>query len=86
MMPIDFEGSNITLSKPSNMTDEQCLEIKGFKGTDGDNFPFILTMWKPNKEDIAAINAGDPICLKILGHSIPPVCLFTVDEKGQVNT
>lgn len=30
MMPIDFEGSNLTLTKPGNMTDEQCASIKAY--------------------------------------------------------
>ena len=54
-------------------------------GVDTDNYPFYLTAWKPNKEDIDAINRGEPIYVKTLGKSLPPMALFTLDENKQGN-
>lgn len=85
MLPIDFEGSNITLSKPADMTDEQCMSVRAYKGVDMDGFPFHLIAVKPNKDDIAAINAGHPIFLKVLGETFAPVALYTLNEKGEIN-
>lgn len=85
MMPVDFEGSNIILTKPKDMTDEQCMSVHAYKGVDDESIPFLLTVWQPSKEDIDAINAGRPICLKICGQSMPPVALYTVDENLQAN-
>lgn len=85
MMPIDFPGSNLTLTKPENMTDEQCMAIKAFTGVDTDGFAFILTLWQPSKEDIEAINAGRPICVKTMGANFSPMAIFTTDEQGGVN-
>ena len=86
MIPTDFEGTNIILSKPSDMTDEQCLSVKAFHGLDNDNFPFFLTAWIPNKEDLEAINAGRPIMLKVIGRQMVPVCIYTCDENGECNS
>ena len=85
MMPIDFPGSNLVLTKPGNMTDEQCMSIRAFKSTDLDGFPFILTMWQPSKEDIESINQGNPICVKVLAEGFAPMSIFTVNEKGEPN-
>jgi hypothetical protein len=85
MLPIDFEGTNITLGKPGNMTDEQCSEVKAYRGTDNDGFPFFLTAWKLSKEDLEAVNSGRPIMLKVLGSSVPPVSMYTYDENYIAN-
>ena len=85
MRPIDFPESNITFSKPSDMTDEQCSSISAYTGKDQNGIPYINTVWMPNKEDIEAINAGRPIILSITGSGMPPVSIFTVDENGSVN-
>ena len=85
MLAIDFEEANLTLEKPASMTDEECSSIRAYKGVDEGNSPFILTIWQPSKEDIEAINAGRPICLKTLGHSFAPVALFTYDEDYKPN-
>ena len=86
MIPIDFEGSNIVLGKPEDMTDEQCQPVKAYAGEDNDGFPFFLTAWQPNKEDIEAINAGRPVMLKLIGYSMQPACLYTFDEAGECNS
>lgn len=85
MLPIDFEGTNIELRKPDEMTDEQCMSVRAYRGADADGFNFTLLAWQPNKEDIEAINAGRPIMLKIIGHTMPPVCVYTYDENFEAN-
>lgn len=84
-MPIKFEGANVDLAKPDNMTDEQCMTLPAEKNIDLGGFPYYLTAWMPNKEDMEAMNAGRPLFLKVLGLSHPPVALFTVDDKGEGN-
>lgn len=85
MIPIDFAGTNLTLRKPDGMTDEQCMEISAYRGTDSDGYSFILTAWQPNFDDVKAINEGRPIFLKILGKSFQPAAVFTTDEDFNVN-
>lgn len=85
MRPIDFEGTNLTLTKPDSMLDEECLPLRAFKGVDDAGFNFILTAWQPNKEDLEALKAGRPICIKVLGVSQPPMSIFTYDEQYKAN-
>jgi len=85
-MPIDFEGANITLTKPESMTDEQCTPLRAMYGRDeSTGFPYFITAWMPNKEDLEAINSGKPIYLQMITSSFPPSSLFTVNETGETN-
>lgn len=56
-----------------------------FTGIDNSEFPFFITAWKPNKEDIDAINRGEPIYIKTLAVQLPPMAVFTIDENGEGN-
>lgn len=86
---IDFEDANITLNKPVNMTDEQCQSVRAYKGADVDNFPYFLVKIMPSKEDLATLNAGDGIYLKVVCDNtmpgFPPVALFTMNDNGEAN-
>lgn len=86
MLPVDFEGTNITFTKPKDMTDEECLPVNAFKGIDTAGFPFILLAFQPNYEDIQAIKEGRPIMLKIMtAGPMPPVAMYTYDENFKPN-
>lgn len=85
MYSTDFPDSNTTIGKPGNMTDEQCLSIRAHIGVDTQNFPFILVAFKPNIDDIKAMNEGRPLYVKFIGRQMPPVAMFTLDENGNAN-
>lgn len=59
--------------------------IPAMAGTDKWQFPYYLTAWKPNKEDIEAINRGEPVYIKSISTGLHPMAVFTVDEKGELN-
>ncbi|HUS02938.1 MAG TPA: hypothetical protein VMY77_14470 [Chitinophagaceae bacterium] len=86
MLPIDFEGTNVILTKPKDWTDEQCMEIKAFRGVDAEGIPFFLTAWNLSKEDLEAVNEGRPIMLKVCGSVTPPVAMYTFDKNYNPNT
>lgn len=54
-------------------------------GIDTEGFRYFLTAWQPNKEDIEAINRGEPIYVKTLSTGLPPMALFTLDEEQKGN-
>lgn len=54
-------------------------------GVDTNGFPYFMTAWQPNKEDIEAINRGEPVYVKTLSKQLPPMALFTIDENKQGN-
>jgi hypothetical protein len=75
------------------MTDEQCFSMwalpvdYAFTGADGKQYQsrYWVEAWKPSKEDIEAINRGEPIYLQIHAMGLPPVAVFTLDENGESN-
>lgn len=56
-----------------------------YAGIDQEDFAYYMTAWQPNKEDIEAILRGEPIYIKTLSKSLPPMAVFTLDEKGEGN-
>ncbi len=85
MMPIDFEGANITMEKPKGMTDEQCLPLRAMRGIDDNGVLFFVEVWQPNKEDVEAIVAGRPVIIQVLSAALPPIAMWTVNENNEPN-
>lgn len=56
-----------------------------FAGVDQQEMPYYLTAWKPNKEDLDALNRGEPVYVRTLSTGLPPMALFTLDEHGGPN-
>lgn len=83
-MPVDFPGTNITFTKPAGWKDEDCADLKAMVGVD-EGLPFIITAWKPSKEDIEAINRGEPIYMKTHGAGFIPTFMFTMNENDEPN-
>jgi hypothetical protein len=92
MQPVNFPGA-VVVGKPPDMTDEQCMSIYAMPvdhtvtGPDGKQYVsrFWVEAWKPSKEDIEAINRGEPVWLQITSAGLPPVAVFTLNEKGESN-
>lgn len=82
MLPTDFPQANFTFQKPSGMTDEQCSDLRVWKGDvkideQGNTFPAIISRWQFSKEDLEEIQRTGCIWLSITGGGMPPVSLFT---------
>lgn len=56
-----------------------------YAGVDSENFPYYMTAWQPNKEDLEALNRGEPIYIKTLAKQLPPMAVFTLDENRNGN-
>lgn len=93
MHPVEFPGSR-EIKKPNNMTDEECFSIWAMmvdvpRGKSPEGEDVFSTMWveawKPSREDIQAINRGEPVWIQIHSRGLPPVAVFTVDENGNSN-
>jgi hypothetical protein len=59
------------------MEDDECNDLRVFRGIDQFGFPCIISAWHPNKEDIEAIVNGEPIYLSVISSEMPPVSLQT---------
>lgn len=83
MQPINFPGAR-EVGKPETMTDEQCFSVwahtqdHNYTGSDGKQYTDRVwtEAWKPNKEDIQAINRGEPIYIQIHSFGLPPIAVF----------
>jgi hypothetical protein len=69
--PIDFPQKTRVLQKPPSMTDEECSPLAIH-----DTGAELLSCWQPTDEERAAIAAGAPIWLSVVGRGHPPVALF----------
>lgn len=91
-MPIDFPQANVTFQKPEGWTDEECMPlrcclVKSQLEEEGKVITRqnIISCWQPNKDDVDAINRGEPIFLHLTSNIMPPVWLYTYNEKGEIN-
>ena len=44
--------------------------------TEWDGMPAVVSFWKPTTEEIAAMQAGQPVVLWVAGSTMPPVALM----------
>jgi len=77
MIPVDFKEANFTFTRPKSMTDEQCGDLRVWKGYDLAGFPIIVSCWRLSKEDLEEINRTGKIWLSVTSEVTPPVSLFT---------
>lgn len=85
MRAISFPEANTELVKPKDMTDEQCMSLPAFQGKTPEGFPVFVTQWIPNKEDLEALNKGEPLYLAVLSTTFPPLSLYTMNPDGAPN-
>lgn len=76
MEPSSFSESNAVLSKPSNMTDDECSALSTFRGQDEHGHPIIVSCWKITKEELEIITKTGRVWLVVCGVSMPPVMLL----------
>jgi hypothetical protein len=82
---VNFLGSNIVLTKPEGWKDEECMDIDALKHVDSAGHPFYMVAVMPSKEDIDAINAGQPVYIKVIGERFQPMSVWTMNEKDEPN-
>lgn len=86
MIPIDFEGSNITLTKPRVWDEEaECINMRAYTGKTESGTPFFVSAWQPTEADKLAIAEGRPIMLATYSSGFPNTSIYTLDEKGEIN-
>lgn len=76
MKPIVFEQANRTLSKPSNMTDDECSSLSVF--SDGSD---CISLWQPSwRERLSILFFGRVWLFVHSGHTQPPVLLLGINR------
>ena len=77
MIPIKFEGANTILPY---------MDMPAYIGALQDGCPFVLMAFQPNKEDLEALQRGEPIYIRTLGPVAVPIEAYTFDENNNVNS
>jgi hypothetical protein len=80
MTPITFPEANASFKAPADLAESQVATIMAYCGPipsgsmDGEKM--IVVAWKPDADELAALNAGQPVFLTTLG-GLPPHFLTT---------
>jgi hypothetical protein len=71
MKPIKHPNCNDILRKPDGMTEEECgdLHIRRDSG-------FVWSFWKPDAEELLALNRGGSVALSVMGETHPPLSVL----------
>jgi hypothetical protein len=76
MRSLHIEGANTLWGAPGDWKPENppCADLWARAET-ADGLPMLVTAWEPTPDDVAAIAAGAPIYLTIVGTVHPPVAV-----------
>lgn len=82
MHPGHIAGTTRSLRAPENWSRENNGPCSSLPIRDGERrgLPHMESAWFPTPEEIAAIVAGAPVILRIVGTAHPPVALYTGDR------
>lgn len=73
MEPCSFDESNSVLSRPPDMTDEECGPLCTLRGFTPGNQPCVISCWKATQEELDEIKRTGRVWLCVLGVTMPPV-------------
>lgn len=82
MKPLPIKGQTRDLGKPRNWDDAK-LGHCGSLSIRDENFngmPVMVSLWKPDAEELRVLNAGGGVQLHVFGNVHPPVAVNTVME------
>lgn len=78
MIPARIEGATHSLGAPAGWTPETsgpCGSLSVRALVMGD-LPVMESAWEPTPDELAALNAGQKVTLRIVGQSHPPVWVY----------
>lgn len=74
MNPIDFKESNFTLTKPSNLTDEQCKSLRVCNTGE-----YIVSLWRLSFWERIKVLFVGRVWLLLWSTKTPPPVLLTIN-------
>ncbi len=89
MEPTDFPQANRRFGPPAGMDESQVQSVPAFAaeavGGNLDGAAFVVVAWRPSAEDLAALNAGAPVFLSMMGGLAPHYVGVSFEEVAAVN-
>ena len=73
-----IEGATTTLGAPRDWDEERdgkCMDLPIRQEVINGSLPALTSAWLPTPEELAKLNAGAPVLLRIIAMSHPPVML-----------
>lgn len=71
-----IEGATRVIGKAQGYLGLPLRDIRIECSVNGDATPAMETAWEPTPDELARLNAGAPIILRILGSAHPPVNVY----------
>lgn len=76
MKPIQTAQCNAVLAAPPGCTIEECKSLAVMRGHFPNGTQVVVSFWKPDAEELAQLNAGEPVTLLLWGETMPPAAVF----------
>jgi hypothetical protein len=85
MTPQSFPQSNCRFTAPVDLDKSQCAAIDAYSGAVNggsvDGSRITVVAWRPSPQELAELNAGEPIFVSVMG-GLPPHFLTTSFEQA----
>lgn len=85
MTPVVIPGATRALGAPDNWdpdTDGPCGALPIRDGVHAEVWPYMESAWKPDAQELAALNAGGSIVLRIVNLTHPVVALYVIEDAA----
>lgn len=82
-MPQSFNGCNGVVEY--SFDGVPLCNVPVYSGHASDGRPYTVVHFKPNAEDLKVMMEGGGFYVKVFAPSLPAICVFTLNEKGEVN-
>ena len=84
MIPARIAGCTRALGAPPGWTPETSGECCGLPIRDevSGDMPCMISAWEPTPAELAALNAGGKVYLRVVGTGHPPVMVYALGPSG----
>lgn len=86
MIPTDFPQATTTFGPPEELVESQCAYLRAFRGViekgSCEGLGIFVTAWRPTKEELERLNAGEPVFVTFVSGGLPSHMLSTKFEEA----
>ena len=75
MRPTQHPSNNDVLGAPPGATIEECRPLAITRVQYESGLRGVLSYWQPSEQERAAIAAGAPVCVAVMGMTHPPLAI-----------
>lgn len=81
MTPTHHSLCNTILKRPPGTTEEECRDLHIQRTQDTAGHPVVCSFWRPEPEELAALNEGGTVRFSCWGHTHPPMHLAVTEDS-----